>query len=354
MNINDNENEKCEIKNALEELELSVSPTLSPILYLTFISSLDIKKQYYKLALRWHPDKNGQSEESKQKFQRINRAYELLQNISKNQENIDIDLDENNENVDIKTNKYADLLKIFLKSKCPENIYAIINKILLQKDLDTDTSFSLKHLINLDKQTIETIFQLLTKYKDILHISDTILKLISFLCGCNYSAESSFSSNDENTEGKHILNVGLKDIFENNVYKLVINENTYMVPTWHHELHFEEILTEDNQDVKKIKDIIVVCEPVLPKGFTIDENNNLFIETHLTMKEMVTLIETNGCIQCSLYDKKVFEIPIDKLYMKKSQMYRFKRAGISRIIEKNIYQTEKKADVYIHIILSLL
>ncbi len=38
----------------------------------------DIKKSFRNLALKYHPDKNGNSEESKQKFMRIVEAYEVL------------------------------------------------------------------------------------------------------------------------------------------------------------------------------------------------------------------------------------------------------------------------------------
>ena len=37
-----------------------------------------LKKQYHKLALLYHPDKNGNTYESKLKFQTINEAYEFL------------------------------------------------------------------------------------------------------------------------------------------------------------------------------------------------------------------------------------------------------------------------------------
>ena len=42
------------------------------------ISPEYLKKQYRKLALKNHPDKNGNTTESNEKFQKINEAYNYL------------------------------------------------------------------------------------------------------------------------------------------------------------------------------------------------------------------------------------------------------------------------------------
>ena len=39
---------------------------------------IDIKKAYRKLALKWHPDRNGGSQESTEKFKKIGEAYQVL------------------------------------------------------------------------------------------------------------------------------------------------------------------------------------------------------------------------------------------------------------------------------------
>lgn len=41
-------------------------------------SNSDIKKAYRKMALKWHPDKNGGSKDAEEKFKQINAAYECL------------------------------------------------------------------------------------------------------------------------------------------------------------------------------------------------------------------------------------------------------------------------------------
>ena len=41
-------------------------------------NQIQIRKAFRKLALKYHPDKNKNSEESKQKFMEIVQAYEVL------------------------------------------------------------------------------------------------------------------------------------------------------------------------------------------------------------------------------------------------------------------------------------
>ncbi len=59
------------IMNYYELLNIEVTAT-----------SVEIKKAYRKMAMRWHPDRNNNSKESEEKFKLIKEAYETLSNDS--------------------------------------------------------------------------------------------------------------------------------------------------------------------------------------------------------------------------------------------------------------------------------
>ena len=49
----------------------------------------ELKRAYYKNAIKWHPDKNGGSEEAEEKFKQIKQAYDFLSDEGLSKEDIE-------------------------------------------------------------------------------------------------------------------------------------------------------------------------------------------------------------------------------------------------------------------------
>ena len=110
------------------------------------------------------------------------------------------------------------------------------------------------------------------------------------------------------------------------------------MPLWHNELYF---------DAPDGSEIIVLCQPILPDGITIDEENNIHIVKNICIKsELIDIILTEKFVSINIGDKW-FSIPISQLYMKKEQIYRFKCQGIAHISEKDIYNVNVKGDILV-------
>jgi len=299
-----------------------------------------VKRKYHKMALKCHPDKNGNTKEATQQFQRITEAYNyLITELELKTDNQDIDdgfVSSSSFKGETKDNKndsqlYTSLLSVFLAgilnvdaNTMPDLLVRIVKDIVL----NGSKVISTKIIDDLDKEKSLELYNFLNKYKHILYITPETLEFVSSLIKEKYK-------NDR----VYILNPSIDDLLDNNIYKLYVDEQLYLAPLWHNELYFED---PDKND------IIVLCVPQLPEDITIDENNNIHCNLLVAFdKEM--LINQN-VINVNI-GKHVFDIPIDKLYMKKEQKYVIKGQGISHIFENDIYnQTNHgKGDIIVSI-----
>lgn len=327
-----NLNNKMDIQKALDELEISLDD-----IELTKIDNDYIKKKYHKLALKWHPDKNKDIY-SNEKFQRINEAYEYLTSelnfTNKNSKTSESCSFENTFNSK-ETKFYVDILSGFIlslvKGSYNDLLLNIVKEISLGYEVIT-TAYLRKKMEELDKQKAIELYQLLYRYKDVLYISGETLELVSLII------KERLERSKEN-DRVFILKPNLKDIIEHNIYKLYVDEQLYLVPLWHNELYF---------DAKDGSEIIVLCQPKLPTNMSIDENNNICVETYIKID--LDLIK-NKFVSIDVGDKW-FSIPLDKLYLKEEQIYKFKGQGIAHILEKNMYNINSKADIIVKIILN--
>lgn len=328
----DSNNDKMNIQKALDELEISLDT-----IELTKLDQEYIKKKYRKLALKWHPDKND-DEYAKEKFQKISEAYDYLSNELSILNGLEENLNTSEPFVssfDSKESKiYVDILSGFIsslvKGSYNEILLNIIKEISLGYEAITLTYLRKKFEI-LDKQKAIELYQLLYRYKDILYISSETLELVSSIIKEKYKNDRVF-----------ILKPNLKDIIEHNIYKLYVDEQLYLVPLWHNELYF---------DAPDGSEIIVLCQPKLPTNISIDENNNIYYENSIKIRgELESLIKNNKLVSIDI-GGKWFSIPLDKLYLKEEQLYKFKGQGISHISEKDIYNVSSRADIIVKIIL---
>ena len=284
-----------------------------------------IKKQYRKMALKYHPDKNGNTEESNERFKKINEAYNYLKNIYV--EDVDADLDTDIEESDnFQSSLYTDILKQFIRTTFEGKYTEVLSKIV-SKIIGAGKKISTDLFNELDKDTALNIYSFLSMNRSTLHLNQEILDLIREIVVKKY----------DNVE-IYKLNPSINDLFNNNLYKLYIGDELFLVPLWHNESYFE---TRSNSE------IMVICEPELDKNITIDDDNNICIDIIINANDIPTLIINNTSIPVQIGNKEL-SIPIEYLYMKKVQIYKIKGQGISKV-KRNIYDVSEKTDVIVHI-----
>lgn len=303
------------LKDALEILEIDSKYN---DLTLQFIN-----KRYRKLALKYHPDKNGNTEESTERFKKINEAYNYLK--SEGLYFVDEDADED-DIIDDSQSIYLNVLKNFIKSVMDgdyiDNIAKIVNDIL-----NKGKQISLKIFEDLDKESALNVYIFLSRYKSILYFSDELLENVKQLVILKY----------DNVE-IYILNPSINDLMYNNFYKLYVQGQLYLVPLWHRESYYDGSGCE----------IIAICEPDLPDNVKIDDDNNLIVDIEVSAdKGLLNMIINDTPLSVNI-GSQTFFMPLSNLYMKKDQYYRIKGEGLVNV-KKDLYDLSDKSDIIVRI-----
>lgn len=302
-----------DLQLALHLLEINIHE------YSTLTETI-LKKKYHKQALANHPDKNGNTIQSNEKFQKIQEAYEVVKREISilNAEN-EIMEDENISS----SSDYSNIVYLFihelLKGKYTELFCESLRDIIVGCK---KISFHLFE--HIDKELCLDIYVFLSKYQKIFFISEETLMIVKNIIIEKCKDDEIF-----------IIRPTLQDLFENNVFKLNINETIYFVPLWHSECYF---------DGEK-GDIIVKCVPELPNNIEIDEDNNILV--NITIPFTFSLFSENP-IKIYLDENVVIPLPLQELRLQPFQLYVCKQKGISKI-KDNIHDIECKSDIILRI-----
>jgi hypothetical protein len=197
--------------------------------------------------------------------------------------------------------------------------------MIIIKVINTCEKNALLLLEKIDKTLLMKIRDFLGKYKDILHLSPAFLDELDKLL------------DKKNKKDKYvIIHPFIYDLYENNLYKLVENDNVFLIPVWHHELVY------DNSG----SDLYVSCYPLLHENSWIDENNDVHIKLSYSIQD----IFGKKTVEFEL-GKKVFELSVTDMNLVEYQEIVLPNQGISKINTKDIYDISDKSDIIVHVTL---
>jgi len=239
----------------------------------------DIKKSYYSLAVKYHPDKHP---DSNVKFLEIKEAYDFLLNYLKLEKEEDCD-------------DYIELIKKCIKLISPNINWSNLFMDTTFKSIINDCqNLSLKFFKELNKEKSIEIYSFLCTYKNIFNIKSDVLGKMSEII-----------KEKRKNDNLIILNPSFDDLFNEIVYILEICDKKFYIPLWSDEIHYD--VSGD--------DLIVKCIPNIDDTITIDSDNNIFISLNLEITH--TLVND---IKFTL-GSKIFNIPSSQLKILPKQTY---------------------------------
>lgn len=284
-----------DISKACDVLEIEISRTFT---------LAEVKKAYYKAALKHHPDHNIGDTESNARFQKINEAYTFLSTY------VQVNHDEQGEHKQAEEkDMHDDIITKFIKTLIDFNIKEI----------------SLNAFEGLNKNNSLKIFEYIEKYSGMLGLENEFVESIRTL-----------TREKMKNDVVIIINPTIENIMNNEIYKLEYNNENYYVPLWHDEVSY---------DISETEYLIVKCRPELPEHIFIDHNNDVHVKIVI---ETLEQLWHEPSIKVTV-GGKVFEIPVCELKIKKSQTYTFFNKGISLINLNDIYNTTRSSNIIVYI-----
>lgn len=306
----------------------------------------ELNKRYRILALKLHPDKNGNTPEATVAFQELSAAYNLLlldassSSASANGANGASDHDHDHDAT------YVNLFMSFMKSlfhtkrksehakedgPSDDQNHRLLD--LLYRIVHDYASLSVNAALDaLDPTVLFKLYETLEQYNACIRMDARIFKEITHIIR-------------EKMEKNNIivLNPSLKDVLQNNISVLQHANQTFYVPLWHSELHYRV----DGSD----KQLIVKCMPVLPDHMSIDVNNELHIDVRADIKELLN--RGSGALRIPLYDNVCVELNTADLRIMPQQtvVLQNNAHGISLICATDIYEVKNRAPICVHVCL---
>lgn len=261
------------------------------------LSHILIKHQYYKLSLIHHPDKNNKTHNIDVNFIEIKQAYDYLTEYINNNSHL----------------KYHD------------------NSRSIHPDLYICTYFLeiIFYFLN-DKLKLSTKLKrfIATLPHNELNKLKTILKPISSLLPDDiYQMFYHFNSSN-----LFIYTPSLHDIIHHNILVKYINQQTYYIPSWHHEIIFDNLH--------------IYCIPNLPNNITIDNDNNI----HLFLTYNIHTLLTQNNLYFYIDDIE-YCIQNNKIFIKKNQIIILHNKGIPIISNTDIYSNKFLSNIILHLTL---
>lgn len=309
----------------------------------------ELKKKYKIAALKHHPDKHFNSQESTIKFKEINEAYLYLYGKYDNENNAkqnEYARDENEyENENENDHCYANLLSKFISSLMNKfsntqiaTLHIVIQVLMNKCAILTSTLFD-----HVDRESLLFIHQLIIKYHSILELGAERLNSIREII------KKKLQENDI-----IIIQPTISELFnENNIQVVEHEKNIYYVPLWHTEIYYNINHSHENgnhdgvhdKKQKQERELIVKCIPNLPEHIYIDEMNNIYIDVRTRVENLFNQTKLTVLISESVS----FDIPVHTLDFKTHQTVTLKKCGIPMINTENMYDVSEKMNIVIHL-----
>jgi hypothetical protein len=290
-----------------------------------------VVRQYRRMALKYHPDKNDNSDESHNAFHQLTDAYDIVRTVVSLSEEEDL-----TDTSDTAPTGYFDVLSQFVKSVMTASTAPNMNhahpSVLHKKIIEIVINYqhiSVNMFENIDRETSVSIYQFLCAYQDVLYVSPEVIDRIRTVIQSKFEDLRIYT-----------ITPTLDDMLLDKVFKLNVDGHTYLVPLWHKEVYFDD-------KTRPAQEILVLCEPQVDDLVCrLDENNNIHIAGEIAFS--LDLLDKDGWSDIAVPGStKTVQVLNRCLVLVPTQIVRVVGTGVLRIHEKDMYNNVDRGDIFV-------
>jgi len=274
----------------------------------------ELKRAYFKNALKYHPDRN-QGDKSSEKFKEIKNAYDFL-------------LEHRGfENESFEDISYASMIKKCMAFVMPDFKWAdMFLDTTIQSLMQDCKTVSLKIFEKLEKDRALEVYTFLSNNKDMMTIDASVLKKMLEIIKTKTEFDNIV-----------ILNPDIDDLLEDKVYKLDMGGKLFYIPLWHNEIIYD----------LSGNDLIIRSIPELDDDLYIDNGNYL----HVNIKRQPNDILNDKGLKFKI-GKKEYIIKAQDIRLVKYQTIVLEKRGILKPDINDIFSIISRCDICVHVILN--
>lgn len=299
------------------------------------IDPKDLRRQYRKLCLKYHPDKNGGDPTSVAAFQRIQNAYMILLDVvEEDLDNDQEDEDQVEEYTKIPTS-WDDILPLL-----PKWLQPIMITIVEYKDSPILTSIT-KILESRIRQWAETLDKHILRniHEFIYRISKSGVGGVDFIEKILGEILRKKCEKDKYV----ILEPNLEDLFACNIIRHVgENDHVYIIPTWIEESVFDVSGSS--------AELVFQCIPKCPLNVFLDEKRNIHCKVVYSIMDIFS--DQPVIIPVLICPGVQVDLAVSNLYLRTYQTVVFRGKGIPNGNVKDVFDVSKLTDIILHVHLS--